>query len=181
VLLGRVIDAPLDARGAREAQALAERLTRERPARIQASPRRRTRETADAIAALSHAPVCTAPELDEIDFGAWAGLSFTALMNDPQWRRWNTQRSSARTPAGVDIGSVQEYIVGYLRQLAQVFAGATLVLVTHAEIIRAALLHFLRLPADDYHRIEISPASLTTLRLQRRQALVDHVNERVLQ
>jgi probable phosphoglycerate mutase len=163
VLLGRTLDAPLDDRGRRQAAAVAERLSSERPALIESSPRRRTRETAEAIAAVTGVDVQTSPELDEVDFGAWGGRRFDDLQRDPAWREWNTNRAAAFTPAGDGIAAVQLRITNHLRRVARAFPRATVIIVSHAEPIRAALLAYLGWPPDDWHRLSIEPASVTTL------------------
>src|SRR5262252_5507835 len=160
VLLGRAIDAPLDESGERQAAALARYVAQEAPAIVLTSPRRRALLTAGAIAALARCELRVAPELDEIDFGAWSGQSFVTLARDPQWCEWIAHRESARTPAGVGIASVQQQIGAQVRMLARHFEGATVVLVTHAEVVRSALLHFLRMPASDWYCIEIGTASV---------------------
>jgi len=179
VLLGRAIDAALDERGERQARALVERLRKEDPALIETSPRRRARQTAAPTAAALCCEVRTTCDLDELDFGTWSGRSFSELDSDRDWRRWNEHRADARTPAGQDIASVQARVAMHLRELASAFAGSTLVLVTHGEIIRSAVLHLLGAPADHYRHIEISPASLTTLAATSAGFRIDAVNEQV--
>lgn len=177
VLLGRTLDAALDERGARQAVALAQRIEREHPALVLTGPRRRTRETAHAIVRQIGCPMQIASELDEMEFGVWSGRAFAELARDPHWQRWNRERSDCRTPAGDSIVSVQARIVEYLHALALGFPGTTLVLVTHAEVIRGALLRVLCMPIDHYHRIEVSPASLSALHMTPAGLRVDVVNE----
>jgi probable phosphoglycerate mutase len=165
VLLGRAVDAPLDARGLRQAAAVARRLAPERPALVEASPRRRTRQTAEAIAAATGCELQTSPELDEVDFGEWSGRRFDDLQGDPAWHAWNARRSSASTPAGDGIAAVQQRMTAHLRRLVRAFPRTTLVVVSHAEPIRAALLRYLGWPAEDWHRLAIEPASVSTVLL----------------
>jgi broad specificity phosphatase PhoE len=163
VLFGRAVDAPLDVRGRRQARLLAARLRDERPLRLLTSPRLRARQTAQAIAtAVGVAPRISAA-LDEIDYGDWSGRRFADLAADPRWRRWNAERERACTPAGATIAGTQARVLGLLGALSRRFRGATLVLVTHAEIVRSALLHTLDAPAGDYRLIDVAPASLTVL------------------
>ncbi|MES2404372.1 MAG: histidine phosphatase family protein [Pseudomonadota bacterium] len=160
-LLGRRLDAPLDANGERQARMLAERLRGEAPLRVESSPRRRTLQTARAIAEGTRCDVRITPALDELDFGDWSGRTFEQLQGEDGWRRWNRDRDAARTPAGIDIRAVQQSIAQHLAALAATCAGATLVLVTHAEIIRSLVLHCLHAPARDYARFAVEPASIT--------------------
>jgi broad specificity phosphatase PhoE len=179
VLFGRSVDAPLDANGEAQAQALAERLISVEDLLIECSPRRRTRQTAAAIALRRCDQVHAAPAMDEIDFGGWSGRTFAELARDPAWRRWNEQRSTSCTPAGENIEQVQARAMAHLRQLQQDFAARTVAIVTHAEIVRSLVLRAIDAPIDDYHRIEISPASLTTLSMDGPEIRVTTLNERV--
>lgn len=177
VLFGRAVDASLDEHGMQQAEALAQSLASERDPLIEASPRRRTQQTAAAIAARHAGEVHTSAQIDEIDFGRWSGCSFESLQSDPQWRLWNEQRSQARTPAGASIADVQMRALHHLHELAQSHPSRCIVVVTHAEIIRTLVMYWLEIPLDRYDRVEIRPASLTTVNMDERTARVDAMNE----
>jgi broad specificity phosphatase PhoE len=176
--MGRTVDPPLDAAGQRQAADLAEHLTPWGTLEIRTSPRRRTRDTAQALAHASGAPILCAEPLDELDFGAWSGCSFRELADDPAWTRWNAQRAEARTPAGDTMRGAQRRIVSYIGEIAQQFPQGTVALVTHAEIIRAALLHYLGWSLDEYGRLPIDPASASTVCFTAGAAAVGRINER---
>lgn len=180
ILFGRALDVALDAKGRLQARTVAARLGCESPLRVESSPRLRTLQTARAIAAAAQCDLQVAPALDELDFGHWAGRTFAELEHDYGWRRWNLDRDHARTPAGIGIRGVQRSIGGYLASLARTCAGATLVLVTHAEIIRSLVLRCMGAPACDYPRIAIEPASVTRISVDARGARLEMANERVL-
>ena len=76
-LVGRRSGVTLSSAGSAEAEALAERLARHPISVVYASPRERAIETAKPIAERHRLDVHIAPELDEVDFGTWTGLSFT--------------------------------------------------------------------------------------------------------
>lgn len=176
-LLGRTLDSPLDAHGERQATALAERLRTEAPTCVESGPRRRTLQTAQAIAERAGCGMKVSPALDELDFGDWSGRTFTQLERESGWRLWNHDRDRARTPAGIDIRAVQRSIALHLAALAATCAGATLVLVTHAEIIRSLVLHCLHAPAGDYVRFAVAPASITCFSSDASGLHVEALNE----
>jgi broad specificity phosphatase PhoE len=180
VLFGRVIDAPLDEHGEQQAGAVAARLARESDLLIEASPRRRTEQTARAIAASVHTKVLTTADLDEVDFGHWSGQRFATLSEDPAWREWNERRELATTPAGDSIANVQSRIARHLQRLQAAFPNRTIALVTHSEVIRSTLLWVLGLPASAYSRLEISPASVSTLLWRNGGFIVYSMNEQSL-
>ena len=76
--------------------------------------------------------------------------------------------------------SVQRRVVQHLEQLGNDQADGTIAIVSHAEPIRAALLHYLRIALDDFHSIEVDPASVSTLSVDKAGIHVRQVNQRVL-
>ena len=178
MLLGRTIDAPLATVGVQEAEAMACMLAASQEALLVASPRRRAQQTAESIAARNRCELVTAHDLDELDFGHWSGQTFDELARDPDWRRWNEQRHSAATPAGERIEDVQARVLRYLHRLREAFPGRPMILVTHAEVIRAVLLYWLQAPADAYRRLAISPASISRVSLSDGGPRIDGINQR---
>jgi broad specificity phosphatase PhoE len=163
VLCGRKIDVPLNAHGRGQAEALGRRLSAEPIKRVISSPRARARQTAEPIAAALKLPVIIAPQLDEHDAGIWSGQNFADLARDPRWRLWNERRHEVRPPAGESMAELQTRILRYLDQLALRFPGDTIVLVTHAEPIRAALLHERGLPLKDFWCVDVPLACAATI------------------
>lgn len=180
-LAGRMPGVRLGEAGRAQARRLGERMKRERFAAIHTSPRERTQETAEAVAlASSIAQVEVAPELDEIDFGdAWSGKDFETLNKDGRWRRWNQVRSLTRTPGGETMLDVQHRALGLMERLAAQYASATLVLVTHADVIKAIISHVLGLPVDAWNRFDIDPASVSSIVSEEWGARVLTLNEAV--
>lgn len=164
---GRVLSGRSDARltpeGEREARALAAWMARRGLTRLETSPRPRARQTADAIGAACGLSVEVSPALEEIDFGAWTGRSFAELGPDPEWRRWNAQRSQARPPGGESQAEAIARADGHVRALAAAAPDAVAALVTHADIIRGLVVHHLGLGAQALLRFDADAASVTTL------------------
>jgi len=162
-LAGRMPGVWLGEAGRMQADRLARRVRLEPVDAIFASPRERTQQTAQAVAAACGLTVETAPELDEIDFGRWSGRDFETLNQDPLWQRWNAVRSLVRTPGGETMLDVQRRVVGLIERLAPQFDGRTVALVSHADVIKAAVMHHLGLPVDHWSRFDIAPASISRL------------------
>jgi broad specificity phosphatase PhoE len=166
-LAGRMPGVRLGVDGRAQAARLAERMRRERFEAILASPRERTQETAAAIASVAGiGEVITEPELDEIDFGHWSGRVFDDLNTDPAWRRWNEMRSLASTPNGETLLDVQRRVMRLITRLIP--AGddggeRRYVLVSHADVIKAAVMMIIGAPIDTWDRIDIAPASITRI------------------
>ena len=164
VLCGRAVDVGLNAEGARQAFALAEWSLGERVDLIQCSPQRRARETAEPIAAAFGLVSELAPALDEHDTGEWAGVHFEALARDDRWRAWNERRAMVCPPRGESMRELQSRIVGHIESMrTQRTKGA--IMVSHAEPIRAAIMHYRGVALDDFHRVQVEPASIHVLHL----------------
>jgi probable phosphoglycerate mutase len=61
------------------------------------------------------------------------------------------------------MAQVQQRIVDYLMAQRASSGEGRIVLVSHADVIKAALLHILGLPLGAYQRIQIDPASISTV------------------
>ncbi|HLS80232.1 MAG TPA: histidine phosphatase family protein [Steroidobacter sp.] len=185
LLFGRVIDVPLSRRGRMQSARLAQGVDGLPVLRIEASPRVRAQQTAQPMAERLGCTVLPCAELDEVDFGRWAGQPFQELALDPEWRRWNQQRDSACTPAGETMAGVQKRIVDHMRRLAaeslRAHANDVVVLVTHAEVIRAALLYCLHEPFGRYATLRIDPACVSTVEVSARAMRVLGVNRSTLE
>lgn len=162
-LLGRTHDAPFTDSAYWQLTRLTKSLRPEAVAAVHASPRRRAWETAEAVAGPHNLAVELRGDLDELDYGDWSGRCFGA--DDPQWHQWNTQRGDACPPHGESMRALQDRMLAYMKELAEEYPRQTLICVTHAEPIRALILHACGMPLDDFARIEISPGSITRLKL----------------
>jgi broad specificity phosphatase PhoE len=179
-LAGRMDGVRLGPAGTAQAERLAHRMEREEINAIYSSPRQRTRQTAAAIAkACNLDEPETAEALDEIDFGTWSGQTFETLDADPAWHRWNTTRSLCRTPGGESMLDVQQRILTLVEMLLRKKAASKVALVSHADVIKAAVSHFLGLPIDAWPRFDIAPASITSIAAGDWGAKVITVNELV--
>jgi broad specificity phosphatase PhoE len=163
ILCGRMPGVHLGTLGKAQAERLAERFANENAASIHTSPLERAVETAEPIAARLGQPLEICEDIAEIDFGAWSGTSFEALAQDPRWAAWNNTRSNSRPPYGETMLEAQARIVGVLEQLRTRHPNRSIILISHSDVIKAALLYHLGLPIDAYARFDIEPASISTL------------------
>lgn len=163
ILSGRTPGVPLSEVGRAQAMRLATRIAARRPVLVQTSPIERAEQTAIAIADAARVGIERVDTLLEIDFGEWTGKAFEELDGEPDWDRWNAERATARPPGGESMGEAQARIVAHLAAAAADHDGETVVLVSHADMIRAAVAHVLGLDLNYYSRFDIDPASATTL------------------
>jgi ribonuclease H / adenosylcobalamin/alpha-ribazole phosphatase len=161
VLTGRGGDHALAPIGQEQARWAAERLRD--VALVQTSPQRRTRETAAAIGAAFGQVPEVVPALDEVDFGIWTGRVIADLDGDPDWMRWNAERSTAQVPGGERMSDAVVRAVAHLSALGRGDREGGIVCVSHADIIRGVVAHYLGLSLDHMLRFDIDPGSITTM------------------
>ncbi|MRX51902.1 histidine phosphatase family protein [Paracoccus sp. S-4012] len=161
VLGGRRSDIGLSDEGRAEVEVLARNLGGCGAVRVESSPRLRTRQTAEILGAALGLPVAVEDALDEIDFGNWSGRSFAELDRDPAWQRWNSARATAPTPGGETMAAAVARAAAHLDALGR--AGETVLCVSHCDIIRGLVAHWLGLSLDNILRFEVGTASICWL------------------
>jgi broad specificity phosphatase PhoE len=176
--LGGRADHPLSAQGYDEAERIADWLAARRPDGVLSSPVRRAIQTADAIGQRVGLPVHIDPAFAEVYFGDWTGRRFEDLRHDPAWQAWNGFRSTAGVPSGETMLAVQARAVAGLQHCAADHDNAEVVVVSHADVIKAVLAHFIGTPLDLMRRIEIGPGSVSQLMLYAEDAKILAVNIR---
>jgi len=175
-LAGRLPGVHLNQRGRQQAVALA-RLLFDAPIRaLYSSPLERALETAEPLARVLGLAVEVRPNLNEVDFGQWQGRTYKQLQRTALWRILQTQPSRVRFPGGEALAEAQQRVVGELEALRR--EGEAIACVTHADVIRLALLHYLNMSLDDLQRLVIAPASLSLIAFQDGQPRVLQVNYR---
>jgi broad specificity phosphatase PhoE len=176
-LNGRLPGVGLSEKGRAEAAMQAGRLAGEKIEAIYSSPMQRTRETAKILSDQLGLPIRYREDVIEIDYGEWTGLTFDQIRQDERWQMWSRSRSIAAVPGGESWRQVQERVVGALFDLQQAHPEGSIAIVSHGDVIRAALLFALGMPLDFYSRIEIAFASLSTVRLDGAGIRVSGLNE----
>ena len=157
---------PLNGTGLAQANRLVERLSAVRIDAIYASPLVRTQQTAAPLAAARGLEVREMPGAVEFQMGEWDGRRFEDLARDPSWHRFNAQRSLTRGHNGERMLAVQARIVDALLDVVDLHRGGTVVVFSHADPIRAAVLYFAGMPIDFFHRLDIAPASLSAIAIR---------------
>ena len=165
VLCGRS-DPRLSEAGRRQATLLQGMMGRLPEARFVSSPLTRARETAETAVGGAQVAVETDPDLQEMDFGEWEGLTYdeVATRYPELVAGWSEFRPDFGFPGGETLADFASRIERVARALADPDA-ATVVAFTHGGVIRALICHFLGLSLRDYLLFDVSPGSVATLRL----------------
>ncbi len=178
VLPGRAPGLHLSTRGTEQAERVAARLAQlpRRPHALYVSPLERTRETARPITRELGVRARVHRGLLECDFGEWTGQSLSALRKRREWSQVQHSPSTFRFPSGESFAEMQSRIWGALVDIAARHRGETVVCVSHADPIKAAVTFAQGTPLDLFQRTVISTCSVSALVLGDSTPLVLAVN-----
>jgi probable phosphoglycerate mutase len=122
-------------------------------------------ETADPLAGVFQLPVCEEPGVIEVDYGAWLGGELKELAKQPDWHKVQHFPSTFRFPAGETLREVQQRAATALERIAAAHPNQVVAVVSHGDVIRTVLAHYMGTPLDLFQRLQISTASVSTLAL----------------
>ncbi|MBC9225553.1 bifunctional RNase H/acid phosphatase [Aeromicrobium sp. 636] len=131
---------------------------------IVASPLLRTRQTAAAVAERLRLPVGIEEGFAEAGFGEWDGSSFAEIM-----KRWPAEldawlsSTAVPPPGGESFDAVARRVEAARDRLLQTHGGRTVVVVSHVTPIKLMVRLALGADMNVIHRMELSPASITTI------------------
>jgi len=149
-------DEPLDGHDRADAAELATRLPS--ADRCWTSPELRTRQTAELL----KLDAISLSTLRDCDYGAWKGRTFKdVLARDPK-----AVEAWLRDPAAAPHGG--ESLLSLMQRIAQWLEGESVmdrrsILVTHASVVRAAIVHAIDATPKSFWRIDVAPLSVTRL------------------
>ena len=180
-LPGRAPGLHLSDEGHAQAEAVAAAIagrdgTGQQVAAVYASPMERTRETAAPIARALGLRVRTAPGLNECDFGRWTGRRLKDLMKLKAWATVQRQPSTFRFPSGESFAEMQARITGQVADLVARHPGETIVCVSHADPIKAALAQAVGTPLDLFQRLVVGPCSVSAVLHTKERPVVLTIN-----
>jgi len=175
--IGRT-DTPLTEQGRKQAKVLCSSLSLLPLATLYCSPALRARETLRPL--LNKDPslkVVVLPDLQEIDFGKWEGLSFEEIQAQAPERvaEWAKGELNFTFPEGES----QELFWQRVRQVGDrllVGAEKRVAVVTHGGVIRYLLCHYLGFPPEKNRSFQIDLGSMTTLAFSEGYAVLKGLN-----
>lgn len=168
-VFGGRIDMDLSARGHEQAACLAKYLQHRPLDAIYASPMRRAQQTLAPWAHLCPKPPVTRPDLREIDFGDWTGLTWEQVhaRYGQDAFRWLELLEAGAIPKGETGAGCRARLEPCLWQILKTHPGQTVAVVCHGGVIRVLLALLLELPLPKTAAFEIDYASIT--RVERHQ------------
>jgi probable phosphomutase (TIGR03848 family) len=178
ILPGRTPGLHLSERGVAQAERAAQRLCElpRKPVALYASPLERTRETAAPIARALRLRPQVDRGLLECDFGLWTGKKLNLLAKKPEWRAVQHAPSTFRFPEGESFTEMQLRIWTTLERIAAKHRNRTVIVVSHADPIKAAVTYAQGVPLDLFQRTVISTCSISVIGFTNATPVVLSVN-----
>jgi broad specificity phosphatase PhoE len=176
-IAGRLPGIALSADGRREAAAVASRLAALPIRAVAASPIERAHRTAAAIARAHGLAVAEDAAFTEREYARWQGmLSAEIRARDPD--AVDAVARGDDVPGVEPVGAMAARMWNGMERLVARHPGEALVIVSHADPIRALIARIVGMPPARLRALEIGTASLSRLRRRDAGAVVDFANSR---
>ena len=177
-LAGWTPNVHLNDEGIAQADALGQRLANIPLNAIYASPLERTMETAEAIQKHhTNLTIQTNKQIGEVQYGDWEGKKIAALRRRKMWEVVQEYPSRARFPNGEAMRDVQTRAVSEIERLVEQHPRQMVAIVSHADLIKMVIAHYLGMHLDNFQRIVVSPASITTIQLGHSRPFLVTIND----
>jgi broad specificity phosphatase PhoE len=156
---------PLNTRGQEQARLVADILAPLGVTHLFSSPLVRARQTAQFLADRLQQPIAEIPDLREVGYGDWEGKTFGEMRNHPVAHQVFNDPASATFPNGESLVAVQQRGVQAIEWVRMTYPQGIIALVSHGDVIRTALAHYLGMPFNDYRRMNIDNGAISVLEL----------------
>ena len=132
---------------------------------VYASDLKRALDTARIIAEPHGLDVQTLPQLREINFGAWEGLTFEEIKAGYSdiADNWHSSPGSVRIPSGETFQELMERTYGAVVDLAKKHDPGTIAVVTHGGAIRSIICALLDINLNNVFRIRQDNSALNII------------------
>jgi phosphoserine phosphatase len=145
--------------------------------RLFTSPLVRARQTAEILSAgLGGIEIVEEPDIAEVLYGRWEGMHYHELIDDPHYIIYRKSPIEHPTPGGETIPEVQARGVAAVIRAIEEHSGQRIVFVSHGDIVRTVLCHFLKVELQHFHRIRVDNAALSAIQIAGEFAEVKFLN-----
>ena len=175
ILAGRKKGIKLSARGKKEAVALVNSLNELGISEIHASPLERCLETIAPFSEQAQGiPLIQDEAFIEMHYGDWSGAKLSSLSRKKLWKTIQSNPSQVRFPAGESFHELCSRAIEGIEKLRN--RGGTQLVVSHGDVIRVILNHYLGSHLDNFQRLSIEPASLSRISFHGDRISIQFIN-----
>ena len=148
-----------------------------RPDLIVTSPLVRARQSAEILAAgLGGVEILEEAAIAEVLYGRWEGMTYHELIDDEHYITYRKSPIEHPTPGGDTIPEVQARGVEAVMRTIEQHPGRRVIFVSHGDIVRTVLCHFLKIELKHFHRIRVDNAALSAIQIAGEFAEVKFLN-----
>ena len=167
---------PLNGRGQEQAKLAAQVLAPLNVTRLVSSPVVRAHQTAAILDEHLQLGIEEEPDLREVGYGDWEGQTFQAIRGGPTFQLVMNDPINAVFPNGESLVGVQQRSIRVVESIRQGTATDVVVLVSHGDVIRMLVAHYLGMTFNDYRRITIDNGAISVIELFENWIRVKAVN-----
>ena len=155
----------LNERGREMVEAAAGHLAGEGIAAIYSGTLERTRETSRILAEAWEVDMILEPRLDESAYERWVGRRYGELKGDRDFDLYGTRPTESDFSRGEGMRDIQSRALAVIERISEEARGEKAALVSHADVIKPVITHYLGMDLDAMHRLAVANASITLLDL----------------
>jgi len=169
-------DVPLNENGRRMVSFLAEVLAHEGIGVIYSSTVARAMQSAEILAERWGVEIVEEPGFNECRFENWVGMSFDELRGSEDFEKYFLKPTESNFSTSENISDIQRRAVVGIERIISEKRAENVAVVTHSDIIKPLLVHFLGMKLDDMHKFFIANASVTLIDMSGRFLRIPYIN-----
>lgn len=179
-LAGRTPNVKLDEIGLAQAEALGKHFSQYKIDQIISSPLERCLQTAQHIQKDQARNISMQKNeiFNECDYGSWSNRKISDLSKLDLWKTIQRNPSQVRFPKGESMLEMSFRVIKGLGEIVKdLKKPKNLVIVSHADPIKALLAHLLGMHLDNFQRIIISPAAINKIKYSQAGFSIEAIND----
>lgn len=171
-------DIELNETGIKQAELLAEYLSKTKVDAIYSGPLKRALKTAEIIAGYHKLAVDIAPGLTDFNYGKWQGLSHQEVKDKYKelYQKWINHPDRVKMPAGESLDDVRKRAMDVVAQVIARYEG-TVVLVSHRVVNKVLICTLLGLDNSHFWNIKQDTCGITTFTYENEQFILTKHND----
>lgn len=172
-------DIPLNTTGLEQAERLAQRLAGENIVAAYSSDLRRAMRTAQAIVAGRGLEIVPCPELRELNFGGFEGLSFEEIQQryPAEIVSWMRRGVDVSPPGGENLIQLAQRVSAAVERIEREHPQGTVLVTAHSGAVRALLCTLLEIDLGYWWRFRIGTGALSIVETYPEGAILTLMNE----
>jgi broad specificity phosphatase PhoE len=167
---------PLSDEGRESVEILAAALEGESIPVIYTSVVKRASETAEILSARWGSRIVEEPRLNESPYEGWVGKRYEELSGDKEFELYGTEPTESRFSLNEGMADIQRRALEAVERARSESKDGKAAMVSHSDVIKPIVTHYLGMDLDDMHRLSIANASATLLAPDARSNRVIYLN-----